>query len=861
MIMPKETDPHYLSIFTPSQTDPKDLEAIFVQREALLADAIERIIESVKTKNKQHQLIVGNRGAGKTHLVSLLVYRLNQNKQIKKKLKIAWLNEDETCTSFLDLLLNTYDSLNKRYPDEFSLSEMKAVYDKSPDEAQIFLGELLADKLKKPKKTCLVIIENLDALFESIGSIGQKQLRAYLQENPLFSLFTTAQKLTGNLKNRSDPFFGFFQTEHLKPLTEEQAAELISKIAKLQNKKEVSSFLKTNKGKMRIKALHHLSGGNHRVYLVLSQFISRDSIDALVPPFLKMVDEMTPYYQERLRWLPPVQRKIIETLSATRTTQSVKQIAKRLFSSNQTISSQLKELKDKGYVKSYKRGRESLYEMTEPLMRICVEVKDNHGNKPIAILVEFIRAWYDGYELQSRLDKTELSQLSKQYLFAAYEKTIDTSCSYLLDKGLINTIETNLLLSNPKEANTILSLADYTKIIESDSSLKHDCIRALLKRAEIFRKKGEYSQAIKDCNQIVDMPDIESEILALSLLVRGSSYVHQGVYEEALADFSHVINLTDISNEFLAGALFGRAAIYGLQGMNEKALVDFSQIIDMPDVVTEFVIQSLNYRGRIYKQLGMIKNVIGDLTSIINMADESNEQLPEALVNRGAIYRKIRKHKEALSDLTRVINMTNPPPRLVIEALYNRGGVYGQEKNFEEALDDFSKITNSLKAPLDVTIKAFTASATVYMLQNKWKKADSLLEKGLSIENGKPENYYFLSIVDFYYKSILDTSLRQERVSSLLLLCSNNKQALSALGADLIKHLAVLAKSDSLKDNLTSWRDAWTNAMQDYEELEVASRIFSVGIDFLLADKDEPVLLDLVESEREILRQTFNIDE
>ncbi len=822
MIMPKETDPHYLSIFTPSQTDPKDLEVIFVQREALLADAIERIIESVKTKNKQHQLIVGNRGAGKTHLVSLLVYRLNQNKQIKTKLKIAWLNEDETCTSFLDLLLNIYDSLNKRYPDEFPLSEMKAVYDKSPAEAQIFLGELLADELKKSKKTCLVIIENLDALFESIGSIGQKQLRAYLQENPLFTLFTTAQKLTGNLKNRSDPFFGFFQTEHLKPLTEAQAAELISKIAKLQNKKEVSSFLKTNKGKMRIKALHHLSGGNHRVYLVLSQFISRDSIDALVPPFLKMVDEMTPYYQERLRWLPPVQRKIIETLSATRTTQSVKQIAKRLFSSNQTISSQLKELKDKGYVKSYKRGRESLYEMTEPLMRICVEVKDNHGNKPIAILVEFIRAWYDGYELQSRLDKAELSQLSKQYLFAAYEKTIDTSCSYLLEKGLIKAIETNLLLSNPKEANTILSLADYTKIIESDSSSKKDYIIALFQRAKIFEKKDEHLQAIKDFSQIVDMPDIKSEILGGARLLRGACYGFQDMHKKALADFSHIINLTDSPIELLVNALFGRGAIYSHLGSNEKALVDFSRIIDTPDAATEFVIPSLNYRGSLYKQLG--------------------------------------EHKKALPDLTRVINTTEAPSELVAEALYNRGNIYGNERNVKKALTDFSKILNLPKAPSSLVIKAYIASAATYMLQNKWAKADSLLEKGLSIENGKPEDYYFLGIVDLYYKLILDTSLRQERISSLLLLCSNNKQALSALGTNLIKHLGILAKSDSLKDNLISWRDAWTNAMQDYEELEVALRIFSVGIDFLLADKDESVLLDLVESEREILRQTFNLD-
>ena len=34
-------------------------------------------------------------------------------------------------------------------------------------------------------------------------------------------------------------------------------------------------------------------------------------------------------------------------------------------------------MREKGYVEANQRGRESLYEISEPLMRICVEVKDN----------------------------------------------------------------------------------------------------------------------------------------------------------------------------------------------------------------------------------------------------------------------------------------------------------------------------------------------------------------------------------------------------------------------------------------------------------------------------------------------------
>ena len=43
---------------------------------------------------------------------------------------------------------------------------------------------------------------------------------------------------------------------------------------------------------------------------MLSEFITRESVDELVRPFEEMVEDLTPYYQERIRWLPPLQRKI-----------------------------------------------------------------------------------------------------------------------------------------------------------------------------------------------------------------------------------------------------------------------------------------------------------------------------------------------------------------------------------------------------------------------------------------------------------------------------------------------------------------------------------------------------------------------
>jgi len=411
---------HTLSVFTPSNTRPEDLETILVQRASLIQDAVERIKESALSDHKHHLLFVGPRGSGKTFLLTLVIHRLGLDAAHEDRLRIAWLNEDETCTNLLELLIKTHGALEKRYPQEFRKDSLDPAYEMKPDDALDFLTNHLLASLGS--RTLMVAVENLDAFFENLGSQGQKQLRSFIQESPRFCFVATAQRLVESLSSRNNPFYGFFQTEHLKPLSIDEAVELLEKIARLDGKTEVVEFLGTSRGRSRVRALHHLSGGNHRIYIVLSRFVTKENIDALVDPFMKMVDELTPYYQERVRWLAPLQRKIVEYLCTCETTVPVKEIAKRLFSSQQSISSQLQNLREKGYVESNQRGRESLYEISEPLMRICVEVKENLRNKPLRLLVDFLRVWYDDNELITRMDIPACAATSKLYLAAALER-------------------------------------------------------------------------------------------------------------------------------------------------------------------------------------------------------------------------------------------------------------------------------------------------------------------------------------------------------------------------------------------------------------------------------------------------------
>ena len=100
-----QTQRKFISRFSPNRTDPEDLERINVQREDLLARSVAALRESVLTENKHHLLFIGPRGCGKSHLLTLIVHRLQGQADLADGLRIAWLNEDQTSTSFLDLLL------------------------------------------------------------------------------------------------------------------------------------------------------------------------------------------------------------------------------------------------------------------------------------------------------------------------------------------------------------------------------------------------------------------------------------------------------------------------------------------------------------------------------------------------------------------------------------------------------------------------------------------------------------------------------------------------------------------------------------------------------------------------------------
>jgi tetratricopeptide (TPR) repeat protein len=486
--------------FTPSLMNAADLESIFVQREAIAADLVERIRESVLTPTKHHSLIIGARGMGKTHLVSLVYHRVQAMADLQERILIAWLREEEWgITSFLKLLLRILRAIDSS--DPAIQQRIEALYELSCAEAEQAAMSLLTEIIGQ--RTLLLITENLDDLFKGLGEQGQQQLRAFLQNSGCCTILATAPRLFNGVQSRTKPFYGFFRPVRLQELTAAEAVQLLIQIATLREQTELVSFLRTPMGKARVQAVEHLAGGNPRIYVIFAEFLSRESLEELVQPFMALLDALTPYYQSRMQYLSAQQREIVEFLCDRKFPATVKDIAQRCFITSQTTSSQLKELKEKGYVNVESIGRESFYALQEPLMRICLGMKKERDST-LKFMVDFLRAWYS----KSELDMLR-QQISDGFMQEYLELALQESTTNEKDPRIAVYLEQ---MQDCFDLGFFEEALQYTQKLTTIRGLTADWLR----QADTLTKVGRWEDAITNCDNALAIESENPQALYLS---------------------------------------------------------------------------------------------------------------------------------------------------------------------------------------------------------------------------------------------------------------------------------------------------------------------------------------------------------
>lgn len=848
----------FLFRFTPSVMEAEALEAVFVQREEIVRRILDLTRESTLTSSKHHTLLIGPRGIGKTHGVSLVYHRVKAIEDLREKLLIAWMREEEWgITTLLDLIMRIFRALSAEYKDTGFDERVEALYSLPTDHIETAAGKLLKEYVGD--RTLLILIENLDDIFQGLGDEGQKRLRAYIQENPFFTIVATAQSLFNGVSLQTSPFYGFFHIQHLEGLSLEESTQLLASIARYRNDAALESFIRTPTGRARIRAVNHLAGGNHRVYVIFSQFLTHESLDELVEPFLRMLDDLTPYYQDRMRWLSPQQRKIVEFLLNHRSPATVKEISQRCFMTHQTASGQLKVLREMEYVQADQLGRESYYELREPLMRLCVEVKKSRG-EPIGLFIDFLRLWYSKDELHQRLAflKPEAA-LERKYVLQALED-IDGESE---DPRVAACLRDFDSYSQAGDFERALNVTEELHAIKPDGSgwaLRFSCLleteryeESLLAADRALELKPEEPYFLFMKAVALDLLNSDDEALALTeriirlkptyryaLGIRSHVLLKQGRWDEALTAYEQTINIEESDVQ----AWTGRGLV--LEGLEriEEAMASFEKAIELnPDNPRALLAQT-----RILGKLGLWDKAL--VTS--DRAVRLDERNPEAWEYRGVVLAQLARVEEALTAFDRALDLNADvgwtwEVRGFALAILNRDAE--AVRSFDEAIK------------LDPKPSTFLARAYSFMALGRWDEGFAALDNALERYSkvGKIPRDDAGVVVAHLLRTTRDPVIWSTRIVSVIQLYVRH-QLEPELGVGLVNAVAEL-ESEMLSDAAArAWRDVWQEVAGDRAEFKVPLRLLDVAVRYR-ATKDQRVLLELPIEEREILNQVLSLEE
>lgn len=388
--------------YNPSQQSAEELEQTFVGRRDLLEGMLSELREQSKGGSRQHYVIIGPRGIGKTNLLLMIYYATKRDSDLATKwIPVRLAEESYSVLSLADFLLEILRALSAEVDglDE----QIRAINASSDDQAVIDRGtDLLRSIASSQGKGILVLVDNLDMILEDQmhDQMETHRLRSLLMAQDFITIVGTSPTLFNELTNYDSPLYNFFKIINLKELSAKEMEELIAKRLTMEGKPDQAEALA--KYRPRLEAIRHLTGGNPRLLLMLHQMCEHGEIPEVKKALETLLDELTPYFKHRMESLAPQMRKVLDTLARSDHSLTPTEIAREARLDVKQVNVQLTRMKDEGLVTAAKpRGkRNAYYGISERLFGIWHKMRlSRKDRKEVYFLAEFFQAWYQADEM------------------------------------------------------------------------------------------------------------------------------------------------------------------------------------------------------------------------------------------------------------------------------------------------------------------------------------------------------------------------------------------------------------------------------------------------------------------------------
>jgi len=347
--------------YNPGLLRDEELIRSFVVRFRDFEWVLEVISSNTTLQANQHVLVVGPRGSGKTTLVRRVAMEVKSNPDLSRAWHPIIFSEETYSVSspgefWLEAILQIYnDSGDPRW------KQIHDALSKETDDASLresALGQVLeyADHLGKK---LILVVENLNMLLAQLQTNGDWELRHTLLNESRIMLLGTATTKFSELENVDRAWYELFTAHELKPLNTKDSVTLWK------------SYTGTKVPFRQVQALRILTGGNPRLFRILSDFVINASFHELMENLTHLIDEHTEYFKSSLDSLSALERKVFVALLERWDPSDARQIATAARLDVSKTSALLHRLVEKGRVVTVSvLGSKRRYQVAERLFNI-----------------------------------------------------------------------------------------------------------------------------------------------------------------------------------------------------------------------------------------------------------------------------------------------------------------------------------------------------------------------------------------------------------------------------------------------------------------------------------------------------------
>lgn len=375
----------------------------------------------------QHYLILGRRGSGKSTLLKRIECEIKTVDSLKQRFEVINFAEEQgSIHRLFDLFEEIIKVLNDSGYDGLPDTETMEIPENYAEYARELYG-FIQKSIRGKNKKLVLLIDNIDKVFLNIKEDAQIFREILLNYDDL-KIIGGSTRMSEHFWQYDLPFYQFFRVLRLEALTTPEIKSLLLKWSEILENKEIEEFIKSKPGQ--IEAIRILTDGLPRtLQFFIDLLVNRPQQNGF-DYIRRIMDVITPLYQERLHSLTPIEQKIVMKLAFAWEAIATKDLVQPTKIESKLLSANLKQLANNGIVDIVQTSKKNhLYRLSERFFNMWLIVtQGNPAEKRKAKwLTIFLESWYN---------KKELKQIVKQHIIGLESGALKADHAVVMTKAL-----------------------------------------------------------------------------------------------------------------------------------------------------------------------------------------------------------------------------------------------------------------------------------------------------------------------------------------------------------------------------------------------------------------------------------------